>query len=215
MPRKLTKPLKISIVALMIALSTVFEFINHVSPLRVPWGMSVDFVAVPVLIAFFVLGTRYSILTGVGMFVMLCFFGYANILGAVLKFAATIPMVLVLGLFLLTPLRNKPDPIMSYKSPLRFGIAGAGALVARCAVATAVNYLLMPIFFGLPMDQIIQVYFLGSIWGFIAFVVGLNITQGVIDLALPWILAFSFRLTERFSGAHTGTAYIPVNTIKN
>jgi riboflavin transporter FmnP len=208
MPRRITKPLKISIVALMIALSTVFELINHILPLRVPWGMSVDLVAVPVMITFFILGTRYSLLAGVGMFLMLCAFGYANVLGAVMKFAATIPMVLTLGLFLLTPLRNKVNPIMSYRSPWRYGIASVGALAARCAVAVALNYIALPIFFGMPMSQIIQTVFFGSIWGFVVFVAGLNITQGIIDLAVPWILVFGFKLSERFSGAQVETRLI-------
>ncbi len=195
-----SKSYRISLVALMIALCAVFEFINRMLPLRVPWGMSIDFVALPVLIAFLILGTRYSIITGIGMYAILLVFGYAGFVGATMKFFATIPMVLVLGAIMATPLKNREYPSMTYRSIPKYVLAAALAIIARCAVASAVNYFwAIPIFFSMSIDQVIQSIFFGSIWGFIAFVSGMNITQGILDLAVSWIIVFGFGLGKRLA----------------
>jgi riboflavin transporter FmnP len=194
-----SRAFKISIVALMLALTAVFEFINRALPLRVPWGMSIDFVALPIIITFFILGTRYSLLTAVGMFFTLIIIGFAGFVGAVMKFSATIPMVLVLGGFALTPLKNKDIPGLTYRSIAKFILAAALAIVARCAVATLINYYwAIPLFFSMPMEQVIQSFFFGSIWGFVSFVSAMNVTQGVIDLAVAWIVVFGFGLAKQF-----------------
>lgn len=99
MSRFESRAYKVSVVSLMVALVAVFELINRALPLRVPWGMSIDFVALPVVLAFFVLGTRYSMITAIGMYLILTVFGFANFVGATMKFFSTIAMVAVLGIF--------------------------------------------------------------------------------------------------------------------
>jgi len=200
MARVESKAFKISVVASMLALTAVFELINRALPLRAPWGMSIDFVALPIMIAFFILGTRYSLLTAVGMFCILIIIGFAGFVGAVMKFSATVPMVLVLGALTLTPLRNKDSPGLTYRSIAKFILAVALALVARCIVATFINYYwAIPLFFSMPVEQVIQTFFFGSIWGFVSFVSAMNLTQGVIDLAVSWVIVFGFGLAKRFS----------------
>jgi riboflavin transporter FmnP len=194
-----SRALKISIVASMLALTALFELINRALPLRAPWGMSIDFVALPVMIVFFILGMRYSLLTAVGMFCILIIIGFAGFVGAVMKFLATVPMVLVLGGLALTPLKNKDNPGLTYRSIAKFILAATLAIVARCAVATLINYYwAIPLFFSMPVEQVIQTFFFGSIWGFVGFVSALNITQGVIDLAVAWIIVFGFGLSKWF-----------------
>ncbi len=200
MSRANSKAFKVSLVAFMIALCAILELINRALPLRAPWGMSIDFVALPVMIAFFILGTRYSIITGLGMYAILLVFGYAGFVGGTMKFFATVPVVLVLGALMLTPLRNREWPSMTYRSIPKYILAAAIALVARCAVASAVNYFwAIPIFFAMPIEQVIDSFFFGSIWGFIAFVAGMNITQGVLDLAAAWIVVFGFGIARRYA----------------
>ncbi len=200
MSRANSNAFRISLVAFMIALCGILEMANSVLPLRVPWGMSIDFVALPVMIVFFILGTRYSIVTALGMYAVLCVIGFAGFVGSTMKFFATVPMVIVLGALTLTPLKDRVWPAMTYSSIPKYVLAAALALVARCAVASAVNYFwAIPIFFAMPIDQVIENMFFGSIWGFIAFVSGMNITQGVIDLAVAWIIVFGFGIGKRFA----------------
>ncbi len=200
MSRADSKAFKISLVAFMIALCAILELVNRALPLRVPWGMSIDFVALPVMIAFLILGTRYSIVTGLGMYAILLVFGFAGFVGGTMKFFATLPMVLVLGALMLTPLKNREWPSMTYRSIPKYVLAAAIAVIARCAVASAVNYFwAIPIFFSMPIDQVIESFFFGSIWGFITFVSGMNITQGVLDLVVAWIVVFGFGVGKRFA----------------
>ncbi|MBM5804680.1 MAG: hypothetical protein FJZ49_01175 [Candidatus Verstraetearchaeota archaeon] len=199
MARVESRAFKISVVASMLALTAVFELINRALPLRAPWGMSIDFVALPVMIVFFILGIRYALLTGVGLFAILMVIGYASFVGAVMKFSTTISMVLVLGALQLTPLRDRSNLALTYRSVARFAPAGALALLARCVVAVFLNYYwAIPLFFAMPVEQVIQSFFFGSMWGFVSFVSGMNVTQGVIDLAVAWIIVFGFGLAKRF-----------------
>jgi riboflavin transporter FmnP len=198
MARANSRPFQISLVASMLALTAILELINRALPLRVPWGMSIDFVAVPVMLVFFILGMRYALAASVGMFAILMIIGFAGFVGAVMKFGATVAMLLVLGV-LSTPLRNKPNPALTYKNPLKFGLASALALGARVVVAAFLNYYwALPLFFAMPVEQIIQTFFFGSILGFVAFVAVLNITQGIIDLAVSWVVTFGLGLENRF-----------------
>jgi len=200
MSRTASKAFKISLLATMIALTAVLEIINRTLPLRVPWGMSIDFVALPVMLAFFILGTRYAILCGVGMYAILLIIGFGVFVGGTMKFFATIPMVLVFGALMLTPLKNKDSPSLTYRSIPKFILVAAIALAARCVVATFLNYYwAIPLFFSMPVDQAIQAFFFGSIWGFVGYISALNITQGVLDLALSWTIAFGFGLVQRFT----------------
>ncbi|MGA2572721.1 MAG: hypothetical protein ABSF36_00775 [Candidatus Methanomethylicaceae archaeon] len=199
MARVNSRPFQISLIASMLALTAILELINRALPLRVPWGMSIDFVAVPVMLVFFILGMRYALAASVGMFAILMIIGFAGFVGAVMKFGATVAMLLVLGALLSTPLRNKPNPASTYKNPLKFGLASALALGARVIVAAFLNYYwALPLFFAMPVEQIIQTFFFGSILGFVAFVGVLNITQGLIDLAVSWVVTFGLGLENRF-----------------
>jgi riboflavin transporter FmnP len=194
-----SRAFKVSIIAAMIALSAVFELINRALPLRVPWGMSIDFVALPVMIVFFALGMRYSLLTAVGMFCILIIIGFAGFIGAVMKFSATVPMVLVLGALAISPLKNRDIPGLTYRSIPKFILAAAMAIIARCAVAVVINYYwAIPLFFSMPVEQVIQSFFFGSMLGFVSFISAMNVTQGVIDLAVAWVIVFGFGLARQF-----------------
>lgn len=195
MSRAASRAYKMTVLSFMIALVYVFEIVNRALPLRVPWGMSIDFVALPVMIAFFVLGTRYALATGVGMYLILIIFGFANFVGATMKFASTIAMVLVLGLFVYVWSKKRGSPTL----PLLLVLpASALALAARCLVAAFLNYYwAIPIFLAMPIEDVINTMFFGSIWGFLAFVSSMNLVQGAIDLALSWTISFGFLRRER------------------
>ena len=40
--------------------------------------------------------------------------------------------------------------------------------------------------------------FNGSIIAFITFVAGLNVLQGIVDIIVPWLLDFKFKLSTMF-----------------
>ncbi|MEM4203539.1 MAG: hypothetical protein QXS54_05670 [Candidatus Methanomethylicaceae archaeon] len=187
--RVYSKSFKVSFVSLMIALSLIFELINRALPLRVPWGMSVDFVALPIMITFFILGTRYSLVTAFGMFLMLCMVGYASIIGAIMKTVTTVSMVVTLGILSTCILRGPPQS--SYKSVPKYSISAIASLLVRCGVAVVLNYYwALPLFFQMPVEKIIENFFFGSYLGFVSFVSTMNIVQGIVDLVGSWVLVF-------------------------
>ncbi|MEM2124821.1 MAG: hypothetical protein QXX77_01285 [Candidatus Methanosuratincola sp.] len=198
MSRFESRAYKVSVVSLMVALVAVFELINRALPLRVPWGMSIDFVALPVVLAFFLLGTRYSLVTAIGMYMVLTVFGFANFVGATMKFFSTIAMITVLGIFAKKWAKGDGPKVFPLTILL---LASVAAIAFRCLVAAAMNYYwAIPLFMSMPIEEVINTMFFGSIWGFIGFVSVMNTTQGLIDLALGWFIIFSSGFSRRGQG---------------
>jgi hypothetical protein len=66
-------------------------------------------------------------------------------------------------------------------------------------LTTAVNYYwAIPLWTGIPTDQILDVMFNGSFTAFIVFVAGMNVVQGIVDIVVPWMLAFKLKLSTTF-----------------
>ncbi|MCX8182192.1 MAG: hypothetical protein N3D12_03635 [Candidatus Methanomethyliaceae archaeon] len=189
MARVYSKSFQVSFVSLMIALTLIFELLNRALPLRVPWGMSIDFVALPIMITFFILGMGGSIVAAFGMFLMLCIAGYGNIIGAVMKTATTVSMVVTLGILSNGILRGPPQS--TYKSIPKYSISAVASLLVRCGVAVVLNYYwALPLFFQMPVEKIIESFFFGSYFGFVSFVSTMNIVQGLVDLVGSWLIVF-------------------------
>ncbi len=73
------------------------------------------------------------------------------------------------------------------------------ANVVRLLVATSVNYYwAIPLWMGMPTDKIFEAMFDDSFLAFIVFVAGMNVIQGIVDLFVPWILAYKLKLTTMF-----------------
>ena len=84
---------EITIVALFAALSAVLQL----SPLKIAthWGMKIDLVAVPILIVFFLYGFRAALETSFIMFLVILVVSPDGIIGATMKWMATVPMFIV------------------------------------------------------------------------------------------------------------------------
>lgn len=189
------KSARIVSLAMLLSASLVFELMPKV---RAPWGMSIDFVAVPILVAFFAYGVKEALALSAGLWVMLCLLGFGSFVGGTMKVATTIPTFLVpAGLASLMGLRGSTNLL----SEVRFAsLALPCALATRCAVAVVLNYFwAVPLFWGQPIEALIDRFFFGSLWGFIWFVSAMNITQGAVDYLVGW--AASLRILKlRASG---------------
>lgn len=84
---------EITIIALFAAMSTVLQL----SPLKIAtqWGMKIDLVAVPILIAFFLFGFRVALETSIVMFFAISVVSPSGLIGATMKWMATVPMFIV------------------------------------------------------------------------------------------------------------------------
>ncbi|MEM1573194.1 MAG: hypothetical protein QXI49_05810 [Candidatus Methanomethylicaceae archaeon] len=182
-----SKSFKLIFTSFMLSLVYIFELLNRAIPLRAPWGMSIDFVAIPVIIVFFLFGIKYGLAASFGMFLILLAIGYGVIIGAVMKTVATISMILVLSAFIPWIIKSE----INFKSRIVYLFGVGIALLVRSGVCCLLNYYwALPLFFNMSIEQIINTFFFGSIYGFIVFVSLMNITQGIVDLLLSWIIVF-------------------------
>jgi riboflavin transporter FmnP len=178
---------KISFTGFMISLTLILEIMNRLVPLRAPWGMSIDFVAIPLIITFFIFGIKYALFVSLGMFIILTAIGYGVIIGAVMKTVCSTSMIIIL--WIISKFSSK------YTSMINYTIASLLAIITRCIIAIILNYYwAIPLFFGIPIEKAIETLFFGSIIGFIVYVSIMNIGQGIIDLYSSWII---FKTIER------------------
>lgn len=180
------KPLtyrEIALAAGLSALSAVAQLLHfgYQSP---QWGMWLDAVAIPWLIAFFLFGWRLALIVSLLGSLVITLFSPETWLGAVMKFSATVPLWLMLALWL--PFRRAQ--LLHYQRFSLIIIPFLLGLIMRAALMLPLNYYwAIPIWTGLNVDQA-----LGLIpWYIIA---AFNSLQGIADVVLAWLLVFKFRL---------------------
>jgi len=172
-------------VAALVALSVMAD----VFPMpRVFFGMKLDLVGTVWVSGFLLFGFETATYVSLGTFLLMSFYGTTGFVGAAMKFAATYPMIFVPWLmFRRTAKESMLAP--STRGALFYGFASVTAIAVRVLVTFLLNYYwAIPVFMGLPIEQVIQRFFSGSFLEFFAFIAGLNVIQGTLDAALPWLI---------------------------
>lgn len=194
MPRRSRAYFVVSI-AVMSALSIIFELMPA---FRVFWGMKIDFVGTIWVLSFFLYGLREALYVSLITTGFIMIYSPTGIVGAAMKFIATLPMLLVTAALGYLP-GFSDNTSKKYADPKVFILSAVLANLVRITVASIVNYYwAIPLFLGIPSEIIIDTMFAGSILGFIAFVASMNLLQGIIDIVVPWLLAFKFKLSNLF-----------------
>jgi riboflavin transporter FmnP len=169
---------------MLAAISIVFQIV-HIGYLTA-WGMWIDFVAIPWVLAYFIFGFRGSIVTSLISAFIIAIVAPSGFIGASMKFIATFPM-LVAPAVLAYVGKLKLDDFSKVKW---FLIALIFSIIVRGAFVIPANYYFaIPLFFGMSTEQAIE--FVPP-----AVMFGLNAIQGFIDLTIAWVLAFRFKLTR-------------------
>lgn len=180
------KPLtyrEISLAASLTALSAVVQLL-HLGYQSPQWGMWLDMVAVPWLIAFFLFGGRLAIAVSLLGSLVITLFAPETWLGAIMKFTATTPLWLALWLYL--PLVKAQ--LLHYQKIRLLIIPGLFGLIMRSFLMLPLNYYwAIPIWTGMSTEQAMAVI----PWYVIA---GFNFIQGLADIGLAWLLVFKFKL---------------------
>ena len=114
------------VIAMLGALAAVFQIVHGVIGIPTGFGMTVDLVAVPVILAFFLFGLEHSLWVLLIASFVITLIAPDSWLGASMKFMATIPMVLVPAFYILA--RNKK---------VSFAILGGVAFVAALLMFVA------------------------------------------------------------------------------
>ena len=168
----------------LLVLSGVLAAISIVlqmSPLSVetPWGMQVDLVAVPWLVASFLTGLPGGIATSAVSSIVIALVSKAGWLGAVMKFSATIPMVVAIGL---ARLKWKKPPFSVFVA------AFVVAVILRCVLMIFVNYYFaLPIWMHKTPEELFAVIPLW--WIYVP-----NIIQACVEFGVAWALVFRTKL---------------------
>ena len=182
-------------VALMSALSIVFELMPA---FRVPWGMKIAFVGTIWVLSFFLYGTAEATYVSLITTGFIIIYSPTGIVGATMKFIATIPMFLVPAALQYLPYFTEKTSKMYDNIPVIL-LSGVLASLARIVIASIVNYYwAIPLWLGMPSEVVLQTMFGGSILGFVTFVAGMNVVQGIVDIVVPWLLAYKFRLSNLY-----------------
>ncbi len=180
-------------IAVMSTISIIIDFL----PLpRAVWGMKIDLVGAIWVLSFFLYGWKAALSVASITAIYIAMFSSTGYVGAVMKFIATIPMFLVPALMIQLPFFHKKGSKV-YGSVLVITAAAIAASLVRLFLATTVNlYWAIPIWFGMTPAQVL-VYF-GGLIPLVTFVAGLNVVQGIVDIYVPWVLAFKLRLSQHF-----------------
>ncbi len=180
------KSYELTTAAALAAISAALQLV-HVG-VATPSGIWIDLVAVSWVLAYFLYGTRMSLVVSIAGALIITLFAPSTWLGALMKWTATIPMIAVPAAFAVMA-RMKPS---GYSAARKLILPVALALVIRAAVIVPLNYYFaIPIWTGWTPEEAIA----NLPWYLIA---GLNAIQGVLEVALAWLLCFRFRL-DRFS----------------
>lgn len=197
---------ELAVAAVLGALSMFFVFTPDV---RLPWGMAaLDFIAIPWLIAFLLLGLKGGLLTSAIGFLSILFFSeeFSPLVGATMKFSATIPMILIPAIVLrVTKLKYSGETLGTKK----FYVCLMGsAIIVRCLVTLFLNYYwAIPFMFGLTPGEVpgsFNFFFWGNpmnpnpLMYYILGVTLWNTWQGVMDAVISWFIVYPTKLHKQY-----------------
>lgn len=172
---KLNKYYIYSIAAMLSGLSLLFQLMPF---WPTSWGMRIDIVAVPWIIALFMFGWRASLLTTGISFILIGFIAASSWLGAGMKALAT--------LTLLVPLYFSYD--VRKKRLHYFWLFFMFGLVLRSVAMIYVNYYFaLPIWLHMSSSEIIAEF----PWYFIVIP---NVVQGAIEVLIAYLVVFKTKL---------------------
>ena len=183
-------------------------FLVFTPDVRLPWGMAaLDFIAVPWIIAFLLFGLKSGLLTSTIGFLGIFFFSEEAfpVVGATMKFSATIPLIIVPALVLKFTRSKSSSESFAVKKVYVFSMAMA--IVVRCLVTMFLNYYwAVPFMYNLkPSD--VPGAFNFFFWGdplssnpLIYYILGVslwNTWQGVVDAVVSWFVVYPTNLYKQ------------------
>lgn len=135
------------VVAMLGALAALFQITNGVLGIPTGFGMTVDLVAVPVILAFFLFGLEHALWVLMIATFAITLIAPTSWLGASMKFAATVPMVIVPAFYLLARSRK-----VSFIALIGLALVGA---VAFLVASGSANLIAKPALEGLSFSTLL------------------------------------------------------------
>ena len=178
---------------MLATLSIIFDLLPSI---RVPWGMKIDFVGTVWGLGFYLYGLSEALLISAITTIYITLFSPTGLVGATMKFIATVPMFLVPAGMVHLPFFSEKNSRTFSRVPVILVVCVVATTV-RVAIASLVNlYWAVPLWWGVTPKIVLQR--LGGLVPFIAFVASMNVLQSIVDSVLPWFLAFKVKLSDHF-----------------
>jgi riboflavin transporter FmnP len=176
---------RLAIFAALAAISALFQLL-HIG-FKTQWGMWIDIVAVPWIMAYFLFDIKGGLIVSLVGSIIITLIAPDTWLGASAKLLATVPMFF--ALYLSTKIFKKN--IGQFKSIKNIFIPILVAIIVRGILMFFFNY-----YFALPIwipgktpAQLMTIF----PWYII---IGINAIQGIIDVIFAWILIFPYKLSR-------------------
>ncbi|MDO8741581.1 MAG: ECF transporter S component [Candidatus Roizmanbacteria bacterium] len=176
---------RLAIYAALAAISALFQLF-HIG-FKTQWGMWIDIVAVPWIVAYFLFGFKGGLTVSFVGSIIITLIAPDTWLGASAKFIATVPMFLTLH----TSTLIFKKKINQFKKPRNIILPILIAVGLRGIFMLFFNYYFaLPIW--IPGKTFVQ---LMSIFPWYI-IVGINAIQGIIDVVFAWLLVFPYKLSR-------------------
>jgi riboflavin transporter FmnP len=176
---------QLAIFSALAAISALFQLL-HIG-FKTQWGMWVDIVAVPWIMAYFLFDLKGGLVVSLVGSIIITLIAPDTWLGASAKLIATIPMFFILFITTLM-FKNK---IIKFKKLKNIILPILIAILFRGVLMFFFNY-----YFALPIwipgktpNQLMNIF----PWYII---IGINAIQGMIDVIFAWILVFPYKLSR-------------------
>ncbi len=109
----MSKTYRLVAIATLAALAFVLQYANGILGLQTGFGMTIDLVAVPILLALFMFGVESSIEVLAVSTIFIALFAQTGPIGAAMKFAATAPAIIVFGAYMIMRGRGNGMPALA------------------------------------------------------------------------------------------------------
>ena len=172
--------------AALAAISAAFQLV-HLG-YETPWGMWIDIVAIPWILAFFLYRGKAALLVSIVGSIIITLFDASSWLGASMKWLATMSMWLIPWI-----LQKSWGLHLKDFKKLRVMISCIFlAVILRGIIVIPTNYYYaLPIWTGWSPEKAMNML---PWW----IIFSLNAIQGIIEVAVAWLLVFKFNL-KRFA----------------
>lgn len=177
---------EISACAALAAISAAVQIVHIGWPS--PWGMWIDIVAIPWILAFFLFKGRAALSVSIVGSIIITLAAPSSWLGAIMKFFATLPMFLIPWVFQ----RLYKLHLKDFKKLRIITFCLVIAVIIRGIMMIPMNYYFaIPIWTGWGPEEAMNM-----IPWYIIF--SLNAIQGILEVVIAWLLVFRFKL-KRFA----------------
>jgi riboflavin transporter FmnP len=180
------KTYEISACAALAAISAVFQIV-HLGYMT-QWGMWIDIVAIPWMLAFFLYRGKAAFFVSIVGAIIISLFDYSSWLGASMKFLSTMPMWLIPWYFQ----KSYKLHLKDFKKLRIIIFCLILSIIIRGIIVIPLNYYFaLPIWTGWSPEKAM----LMLPWWIIF---SLNAIQGTLEVMVAWLLVFKFKF-KRFA----------------